>query len=275
MASFSYQRVYEAVRFVESEFRRVASPNGSTGPNLQCPPGLSPEEYEKSLLKGPPPGLVRVSAPVNTPTRVLTNEDVSLFGDFARYLGEGGNIDDEGFIVKLDLKCGICFDHPLWVADCASPDEHFHSTELFEGIVVIPCGHYYGSECLDEWLRTSNREGFANQEGAFSCPACRYSLKYRCGHYLAPIEYSPDTHRNQTVPLTIPEGGHVSHYCEDCAEQRVDRAIDELRGLLFQPIMPSDLRFHNSEEILQQTSREFGAYAKTYWQRMQKHYNMW
>ncbi|KAI0516848.1 hypothetical protein F5B22DRAFT_606775 [Xylaria bambusicola] len=278
MSSFSHEQVEEAVQFVESDFsnRQVHSTTGeNTNLDLQPPPGLSPEEYEQSLVQGPPPGLVRVSTPTPTPIRLLTNEDVFLFGDFARYLGEEGNIDDEGFCVKLDLKCGICFDHRLWVSNATSPDDHFNSTELFEGLGVLPCGHVFGASCLTKWLMASAQEGFTNEEGVVSCPVCRYSLVYECGHYLPPIEYNPNIDRRNTVPPTIPEGGFVPFYCEECAEGMVNEHIDKMRRFLFGPCNPGDLRFHNSAEIMRQTSREFREFTRRKWREMRIQHNMW
>ena len=254
------------------------SPVSHTDPNSQppqpdkftSPPGLSPEEYRHGLLTGPPPGLVRVTAPVPAPIRVLGNQDVSLFGDFASHLDKNGRgLDAEGRRILIDLNCGICLDKRLCVPLGVTPQSHYDGNSQFESLEVLPCGHFFGSECLENWFYTSLEEG-----NRLRCPLCRYQLAYRCGHFLEPRTHHPEFYRADSVPLTIPEGGRVPEYCDSCHGKVVQETFIRLRDLLFPQVIAADLRHPESAGMLRGAEKELYDDVSLYY-RMGYHYNMW
>ncbi|KAI8944296.1 hypothetical protein F4801DRAFT_595055 [Xylaria longipes] len=264
MATFGNRvDLLSAVNFVESHFPNgqapkptcpggVSNPAHSHPPQhgyLPPPPGVPADSsYYSGLPNGPPPGLVRVSPSTPAPLHVITNDNASLFGDFARYLDHG--IDDEGNPVIVDLTCGICMESKLKVSNCITANGSRHAGP-FEDLVVMPCGHFMGGECLYQWLLST--------EGAPSCPLCRFELRYsNCGHGLDPREYDPLRFRRESIPLTFPEGGLVPNCCEYCYEERINSTVNTLRHLLFPPdVIPGDLQYADSAELLRSTSSHF------------------
>ncbi|KAK1759348.1 hypothetical protein QBC47DRAFT_398159 [Echria macrotheca] len=69
---------------------------------------------------------------------------------------------------------------------------------------LLPCGHVFGSECLDEWLQAHN-----------NCPSCRLELKYKwCKHRVFPARL---TRSNLfEVPLTMVWDECVLTACRIC-----------------------------------------------------------
>ncbi|KAH8163533.1 hypothetical protein CIB48_g4707 [Xylaria polymorpha] len=264
MANFGNRsEMLAAINFVESHFPNSQAPKPtfpwrvhndpphSQPPHLPPPPppGVLAEGFYSSVPDHPPPGLIRTDPPTPAPSRVITNETASLFGDFARYLDEG--IDEDGNPVVVDLTCCICMHSKLQVSDFVTPHTCGNAPGTVEVLAVLPCGHYFGSDCLYEWLEYNTRE-------EAGCPLCRFQLVYDCGHGLEPRGYNPLGTRREQIPMTIPEGGKVPRSCEYCFEGCIDTAIDRLRRLLFPPdVIPGDLQFPNSDEILRSTSAHF------------------
>jgi hypothetical protein len=61
-----------------------------------------------------------------------------------------------------DSECAICFENlqaPL------VDDKTTQATEAHVAVMIVSCGHTFGSECLHEWLNTAN-----------TCPMCRKVL---------------------------------------------------------------------------------------------------
>ncbi|KAI1426543.1 hypothetical protein F5Y12DRAFT_794106 [Xylaria sp. FL1777] len=280
MASFGdRQAVREAVDFIESHFPNAGAHSHPTlspacadshaSQNLFAPPGIPADEYHRGIVEGPPPGLVRVRSPTFTPTRVFNNENTSLFSDFARYIDKG--VDENLNPVQLDLTCVICHDSKLQVPDSLTPDYHWSKEQSIEWLAVLPCGHFYGADCLERWFLTSALE---SEDGVTRCPLCRFKVMYQCGHYIPPREYNPELFRAEQVPLTLPEGGAVPHSCEVCYKGNVDGAIDRLRDLLFPRVLPGDLRFVDSAEVMRSSSTEFEKRVWDFWG-INAQYNRW
>ncbi|KAI3323632.1 hypothetical protein HD806DRAFT_544339 [Xylariaceae sp. AK1471] len=262
--------VLEAVNFVESHFPnaqapqptlssppwRVPVPANSQAPQvgkLLSPPGIPSDKYYGGIPDGPPPGLVRVCPPIPVVPHLITNQDVSLFGDFARYLDTG--VDEDGRPVIIDLTCMICQTCKLEVPERLSAAYSSHGPGNSEWIAVMPCGHFFGSACLTRWLRMSDCED--NGKGPL-CPLCRFESTYSCGHYLPAREYNHTMLRRNQVPMTLPEGGSLPYACELCYEGELEATVDSLRDLLFPRYIPQgDLRWADSAEILRETSLQF------------------
>ncbi|KAI0553646.1 hypothetical protein F4679DRAFT_598935 [Xylaria curta] len=118
--------IFAAVNFVESHFSdsqahkthswRMSNAAHSHShphplphpPPQGPPPGVPADQYFSDLPDHPPPGLVRALPTTPAPVRLITNENASLFGDFARYLDNG--VDADGNPLVLDLTCPICME---------------------------------------------------------------------------------------------------------------------------------------------------------------------
>lgn len=107
------------------------------------------------------------------------------------------------------LFCIICHDSELflpWAGHCINDNDP----------ALLPCGHVFGSECLDVWLETQD-----------TCPVCRFKLEYElCQH---PIRPRWLTRENVLfVPPTLPEGGTVATQCGPCKRETEQRVASEL-----------------------------------------------
>ncbi|KAI1736869.1 hypothetical protein F4680DRAFT_451481 [Xylaria scruposa] len=234
-------------------------------PPQDLPPGVPADQYFSGLPNYPPPGLVRASPTTLAPVHLITNEDASLFSDFAGYLDNG--VDEDGNPVVVDLTCSICMESKLLVSNCQAANSSSDSRPS-EDLCVMPCGHFIGYDCLYEWLLTT-----ANSTP--TCPLCRFELVYRCGHDVEPREYTSLMTRREQVPLTVPEGGMVPNYCDACYERCIMQAVERLRHLLFpDDILDGDLQYENSAEILRSTSVQFRRRVLNYLY-MNEHYVRW
>ncbi|KAI1266825.1 hypothetical protein F5Y18DRAFT_425375 [Xylariaceae sp. FL1019] len=244
MAAFGgpWVPIDEKVAFIESLLPRYRYVPGSPGissfpgrrssrvPPRLSPPGIAEQAYFASLITSPPPGLVRVSPPVYAFPRYITSEDVSLFSEFASYLDTG--VDEAGRSVALDLTCLICQENYLEVPEsvaCHRP------VDCVEGLAVLPCGHFFGSDCLYRWLKMT----FEGEDDAADpcCPLCRFKMLYRCDHLIQAKEYEPYWERARQIPLTIPEGGRVPEQCDDCYRDACGDIMAQLKEVIVPPFI--------------------------------------
>jgi hypothetical protein len=102
---------------------------------------------------------------------------------------------------------------------------------------LLPCGHVFGTKCLELWLETQD-----------TCPSCRFQLKYElCKH---PIPARRLTRENVIfVPRTIPEGGAVGDQCAKCRAETDDRVAYEL-------CVPLAQRYYELRERYEETGLE-------------------
>jgi len=258
-ASGSRQEALIATLIVESLFPSTQGQQIPPADKLQAPqvgdrrlhpPGTMDEGSYSGIPVGPPPGLIRVGPTLPAIPRLVTDQDVSLFGDFAQCLDTGA--DENGEYVKLDLTCTICLTSKLEVPEYVRAHDRSDSEEV-EGLTVLPCGHFFGSWCLEKWLRRVDR-----RENYPHCPLCRFELVYRCGHYLPPRVYDTSEKRKQQIPLTLPEHGAIPARCGMCFELEIENAVDTFCTLLFPPHVPEgDLMFSQSRELLEEASIQF------------------
>ncbi|KAI1759221.1 hypothetical protein GGR53DRAFT_527821 [Hypoxylon sp. FL1150] len=215
-------------------------------PNL--PPGVLPGTYH-GFPDGPPPGLVRVMPPVPVhdydrhmvrAPRILTEDDIPMFGEMARYLGGYDPLD--GGRIILDLTCRICNYRNLDVPAIVAPRLDAEFCQEAEPFTVLPCGHFFGSGCLQVWLRTSEDEALNDQRPYRpSCPYCRCPLTYEgCGHPLKLRPYDPRFPRAGQTPATFPEGGIIADECTTCAGRRLEAAAGEVVQRIYPPRIPHE-----------------------------------
>ncbi|KAI1117996.1 hypothetical protein F5Y14DRAFT_294712 [Nemania sp. NC0429] len=273
------EEILDIVNFLELGLHYARAYHHPSGPPLansqqpQLPPGVSAEDYHHGPLEYPP-GLVRISSPVPAPVRVITNDDVSLFGDFAQYLDTGR--DEDGNLVAVDLDCLICQDRKLQLPACVTANNPDLAPGLegprWEWMAILPCGHFWGSDCLLEWLSEST---WTSPENCASCPLCRLTLTYNCGHFLSPRDFHPARTRAEQVPMTLPERGAVPERCAECHYKEVAVAVERLRNLLFpRDLVPTDLVRPETWDFMKSASIDFctrmWAFAE-----MDENYNRW
>ncbi|KAI2635959.1 hypothetical protein GGS21DRAFT_542845 [Xylaria nigripes] len=230
------QHVHVIVDSIESRFfsdipRQTESEPSE--PGTPPPPGIPAHIYHGTIPKSPPPGLVRVYSPTITPTRIIGNDQATLFGDFASYIEAG--VDENGSPVIFNLICTICQSRKL-IARRETRTPSPYDLAEYEGLSVLPCGHYFGSECIAAWMHTCMS---LNSEP--SCPLCRFQLVYSCGHDLDPRDLDPTRGRREQIPLTFPEGGTIPMCCEFCLEEQIWLMHSALQKLLF----PRDLPYED------------------------------
>ncbi|KAI1367151.1 hypothetical protein F5Y08DRAFT_337029 [Xylaria arbuscula] len=270
MSSNTYHPLVQTMQLADPPTHTVNS-QAEKSDTFLPPPGLSIEEYRRTRVNGPPPGLVYATAPRPAPIRILRNEDVSLFGEISGLLDQNGwGVDQEGRRVHIDLQCLICQDKKICVPEGVTPESHFDGVSDFESLEVLCCGHVFGSSCLENWFVTSLEEG-----RRLCCPICRFELVYSgCGHFLGTRTHDPHLYRSRSVPLTLPEGGHIPEYCDECYARTVRETALHLQDLLFPDVIRGDLRYPESAEILRQASQQFESDTSLYW-RMGSYYNFW
>lgn len=229
-----------------SSTRGAPAPVSTSHPS---PPGVDMDStYHHGVPTGPPPGLIRTMSGVCLPPRILTDEDVTLFADIAPYLD--CSVDADGRRVCIDITCMICQMCKLVVSDNSMAPHVKVESESWETMMVMPCGHFFGSECLMHWLCISEKP---------LCPLCRLELVYEyCGHRIPPRQYDPGQARVCSVPMTWNEGGAFPSLCCECVETKVDEAVCKLQRMLFPLYCPEgDLRFRDSMDELAESSMEF------------------
>ncbi|KAI1642246.1 uncharacterized protein F4817DRAFT_353378 [Daldinia loculata] len=206
------------------------------------PPGVTEDIY-RSVRNTPPPGIVRAYPPqpisyaayrkaLDRNVRVITNDDVSVFGDIAHYVEYG--LDSAGRRIELYLTCHIS-QTALDVMSRTPRSRDPQGMSLSEPMAVLPCGHFFGFRGIDDWTRTRYNDNVSPD-----CPLCRFPLIYpQCGHEIRIRPYDPRFTRDGQLPLTIPEGGSVPEYCLRC---RVDYLKLIGQQVAYQ-IYPNDIPF--------------------------------
>ncbi|KAI1660282.1 hypothetical protein F4813DRAFT_401221 [Daldinia decipiens] len=209
--------------------------------NAHLPPGVTEDIYS-SVRNTPPPGIVRAYPPkpisyaayrkALDKVRVITNDDVSVFGDIAHYVEYG--LDSAGRRVELYLTCHIS-QTVLDVTSKTPRSRDLQDTSRSEPMAVLPCGHFFGFRGIDDWVRTRYNDNVCPD-----CPLCRFLLVYpQCGHEIRIRPYDPRFTRDGQLPLTIPEGGSVPDYCLRC---RVDY-LKLLGQQIAHQVYPDDIPF--------------------------------
>ncbi|KAK6948139.1 hypothetical protein Daesc_009903 [Daldinia eschscholtzii] len=209
---------------------------------IALPPGVTVDLYS-GIRNSPPPGLVRAKTPqairyskykeeLAGNVRTLTNEDVSIFGDFAKYIEPG--VDSAGRQIELDLTCSISH-ASLDVYTRNSKPRDPNDAARAEPMAVLPCGHFFGYRGIDDWIRTRIVD-----EMPPDCPICRFFLTYpQCGHEIKIRPYDARFQRDGQLPLTIPEGGTVPKYCLRCRFDYIRAVSQQLAYEIYPDNIPS------------------------------------
>ncbi|KAI1142849.1 hypothetical protein F5Y05DRAFT_420711 [Hypoxylon sp. FL0543] len=210
------------------------------------PPGVSESHYKRDLyMDHPPPGLVRVTAPVilsdheyqsqkKAQVRVLDQYDVSLFSDIVHYFDTG--LDVHGKHVIINIPCQICGDAWLEMPPAVSTRMQPEEKSKLEPMAVLPCGHFFGARCMDRWIRTRRSE-----ELVPDCPVCRLPLAYEeCGHHVQIRHYDARFPRSGQLPLTLPEGGIIPYHCQGCRVEWIQFLGEQLAGTLYPREIPEE-----------------------------------
>ncbi|KAI0817189.1 hypothetical protein GGR55DRAFT_693481 [Xylaria sp. FL0064] len=227
-------------RRLEAGFPKTSVPHYHLHQHCQNPPsGETAEEHRDTRIDGHPPGLIHVSPPTLEPIRVLNNENVSQFRDIRPYLD--GGIDENGYPVVVDLDCSICCTSKLRVRQCMMPQSqsrnkssssdangnNMDEIDAIENLSVLPCGHFFGAECLNTWFDTSKEEGSYE----LHCSTCRFPCWHQCNHYIQPSNYDPSRSAMAHIPRTLPEGGRVPDKCKSCFKYAYEQKIYEVEIL--------------------------------------------
>lgn len=219
--------------------------NSEQGSSIPLPPGVSAGCYT-GFVDSPPPGLVRANPPEPTTyavyrsarmghPRVLNNDNAAMFHHIAKFFKTGYDLN--GSHILLDLHCNICCTNQIEVPSKLCVNRSPDDTELLEEMMVLPCGHIFGADCMNEWIHTRR------DEDTFpDCPMCRFPLFYpECAHEIRLRAYNPNFPREVQVPLTIPEGGVVPQYCPACRLEFAQYSIEKVLDAVYPRTVPVDL----------------------------------
>jgi hypothetical protein len=109
---------------------------------------------------------------------------------------------------QVRLKCVICQETDLLVRSPGQPVDD--STPS-----ILPCGHVFGSQCLESWLKMSSR-----------CPLCRLALpaSYElCPHPCKPRVITGGT--VESIPPTLAQSSSP-RYADQCVDCRFQTILD-------------------------------------------------
>ncbi|KAI0521395.1 hypothetical protein F5B22DRAFT_662509 [Xylaria bambusicola] len=133
---------------------------------------------------------------------VRTVNDISTWSELAKYITAftPAAADEVPTLARAEVKltCDICrTSHlrvPPWLAGNAS-----FTDENSENICVLPCGHFFGYECMKTWTTR-------DIETAKQCPNCRYKLTHPvCGDLIKiPVIRDLDPNDPKSVTYVIP-----------------------------------------------------------------------
>ncbi|KAI0163971.1 hypothetical protein GGR57DRAFT_451972 [Xylariaceae sp. FL1272] len=116
----------------------------------------------------------------------ITIDDISTWDELSKYITAfcpaAKGLD--GRKVTINVNCWICcggLDLPSWVSPDGARDEEHNIPAKNEKLAVLPCGHFFGAECLRIWCKKSMESGKTPV-----CPLCRVGLTHHmCDHLLS------------------------------------------------------------------------------------------
>ncbi|KAF2967304.1 hypothetical protein GQX73_g6268 [Xylaria multiplex] len=84
--------------------------------------------------------------------------------------------------IQVRLTCDICCIKHLRLPGWNDRLEPTNTADNSENICVLPCGHFFGDECIRNWVGQRHDD----IDGA-TCPKCRFQLTHKeCGHEITP-----------------------------------------------------------------------------------------
>ncbi|KAJ2988308.1 hypothetical protein NUW58_g4047 [Xylaria curta] len=75
--------------------------------------------------------------------------------------------------VNIHLTCDICQDRRLWLPHWIDGHSHLNTPEHIEELCVLPCGHFFGFNCIVKWTEQQKLDSVHP-----ACPKCRFELIY-------------------------------------------------------------------------------------------------
>ena len=137
-----------------------------------------------------------------------------------------------------DKNCSICREEYSSSSSTKDPQQE----DRVEKPISLPCGHFFGDQCLKEWLAPAP-EGFGNN----TCPTCRSQLSVqdpafhenlRHLQWLERLDYANEAHRNLVLgglAHTLNDGDAQREFqARVLEEQQKQQEILELRQQLWQ-----------------------------------------
>ncbi|KAJ8123891.1 hypothetical protein ONZ43_g263 [Nemania bipapillata] len=137
-------------------------------------------------------------------THIGTWEELSSYiTAYTPYIFEIPNMNGKAWV---KLHCEIChvkrINLPEWLDGPSDTVETF-DPENFEHICVLPCNHFFGFECIQQWVKDQ-----ADLGKEPSCPKCRFSLVHPGCKHKVKLEPLPQLssfdpyHVTRIVPFT-------------------------------------------------------------------------
>ncbi|KAI2618194.1 hypothetical protein GGR54DRAFT_606408 [Hypoxylon sp. NC1633] len=179
---------------------------------------------------GRPASRILDALPRNPFGRIVPRISGDMYQEIRQYVERTEWVDVNGNLVNINITCSLCLDKKLRVGQ-RPPREEFETALLnpdydavadSEVIQVFPCGHYFGRDCVLDWMSEMVRM----RRSAITCPICRFEMVHpECGHIAYPLgvlmgDFTIGTSvERQIIPLppTIPEGGQVAASCPSCS----------------------------------------------------------
>ncbi|KAI0444112.1 hypothetical protein F4803DRAFT_573737 [Xylaria telfairii] len=182
----------------------------------------------------------------------ITN--VGTWRDLAMYITafHPSSFDEcEELFVDVHIDCDICQERRLQMPDWLDSTSYENEKWNSEPLSVLPCGHFFGYECLRGWMKMNQNEGVTP-----TCPKCRFPLVYpKCQHALQPralrdlgdfdppdlpylVPYTRIHKFNadgdiEDITTRDPAENDAEHnfgvpdYCRDCARTRLIRQFEQ------------------------------------------------
>ncbi|KAI0455276.1 hypothetical protein F5B21DRAFT_523982 [Xylaria acuta] len=141
--------------------------------------------------------------------------DTNNFYKVLSYFNNAGELLESN--ARLQIDCQICMVKRLAIANI---EIDIPNTDSHETYTVLPmCGHAFGTQCLQQWIRTNN-DGYLIIRPA-SCPTCRAPISCEKGH-ASPISEFGSTGskpRRQANDVRVIRSKLSNRHCDQCHEE--------------------------------------------------------
>ncbi|KAI1277443.1 hypothetical protein F5Y07DRAFT_86157 [Xylaria sp. FL0933] len=163
--------------------------------------------------------------------------------------------------VRFDAQVSFMMPQPHNESSSSSSDangkNNMDEIDAIEYLSVLPCGHFFGAECLKRWLFATKKKNH------LSCVVRHVASDAGINaitHYIRPSNYDPRESAMARIPRTLPEGARVPDKCKSCFKYAYERKIYEVHHLMFGAIAGcpvGDLRYEEPAEILEKNAERF------------------
>ncbi|KAI0539524.1 hypothetical protein GGR58DRAFT_500172 [Xylaria digitata] len=146
---------------------------------------------------------------------------------------------------QVRLTCEICMEKRLRLPSWIDQLESTNTEENSEDLCVLPCGHFFGAECITTWVE--QRQG---DEVTPDCPMCRFPLIHRfCGHAIDPIVV-PRLREDDAQGLISHVPGSFVYSLE------VDEEVRLIKTLYWDPFGPTVANYFVDRFVCDECKRE-------------------